>query len=96
MARRHYLFSYDISDDKRRTRVFKILDSWGDHAQYSVFFSELNPTELARLKTKLDGVINHDEDQVLVLDLGPEANPLEEGLVCLGRTYHPASRVMVV
>lgn len=96
MARRHYLFSYDISDDKRRTRAFKILDCWGDHAQYSVFFAELNPTELVGLKSRLDRVINHDEDQILILDLGPKANPLEEGLECLGRTYHPRGRVVVV
>jgi len=96
MARRHYLFSYDISDDKRRTRVYKTLESWADHAQFSVFFAELNPTELARLKTRLDRVINHDKDQILILDLGPDTNPLEEGLVCLGRAYVPPMRVMVV
>ena len=96
MARRRYLFSYDISDDKRRTRAFKILDAWGDHAQFSVFFAELNPTELIRLKTKLDRVIKHDEDQVLILDLGPETTPLGEDLECLGRTYHPPTRVVVV
>jgi CRISPR-associated protein Cas2 len=96
VARRRHLFSYDISDDKRRTRTFKILDAWGDHAQYSVFFAELNDTELAGLKMRLDGVINHDEDQILILDLGPLANPLEEGLECLGKTYHPPTRVVVV
>jgi CRISPR-associated protein Cas2 len=96
MARRHYLFSYDISDDKRRTRVFKMLESWGDHAQFSVFFASLNATELARLKSKLDAVIKHDDDQILILDLGPDTNPLAEGLACLGRAYHPPARVLVV
>jgi CRISPR-associated protein Cas2 len=96
MARRRYLFSYDISDDKRRTKAFKILDSWGDHAQYSVYFAELNPTELARLKVKLDKVIHHEEDQVLILDLGPLTSPLEDDLECLGRGYRPPSRVVVV
>jgi CRISPR-associated protein Cas2 len=96
MARRHYLVSYDISDDRRRTQVFKVLDSWGDHAQFSVFFAELTPTELVRLKTKLDGLINHDDDQILILDLGPAANSLGEGLTTLGRTYHPPSRVVVI
>jgi CRISPR-associated protein Cas2 len=96
MARRRFLFSYDISDDKRRTRTFKILDAWGDHAQYSVFFAELNAKELAGLKTRLDRIIKHDEDQILILDLGPFSNPLEEGLTCLGKTYRPPSRVVVV
>jgi len=96
MARRHYLFSYDISDDKRRYRVFKVLESWGDHAQFSVFFAELNPTELVRLKTKLDRIIKHGDDQILILDCGPDTDPLEKGLECLGRAYCPPTRVLVV
>jgi len=96
VARRRYLFSYDISDDKRRTRAFKILVAWGDHAQYSVFFLELNPTELVRLKAKLDCEIKHDEDQILILDLGPLTSPIEDGLECLGKAYSPPTRVIVV
>lgn len=96
MARRRYLFSYDIADDKRRTRVFKILEAWGDHAQYSVFFAELNPSERAGLKSRLDKIIHHDEDQILILDLGPLTSPLDEGLECLGKPYNPAARVVVV
>jgi len=94
--RRRYLFTYDISDDKRRSAVFKALRDSGDHAQYSVFFCELNPAELAGLKAVLDGVIHHDDDQVLILDLGPRVNPLEQGLQCVGRVYQPPSRVLVV
>ena len=96
MARRRYLVSYDISDDKRRTRTFKVLDAWGDHAQYSVFFAELSPKELAGLKTRLDKLINHDEDQILILDLGPQTNALDESLECLGKAYHAPTRVVVV
>lgn len=96
MARRRYLFSYDITDDKRRTRTFKILCAWGDHAQYSVFFAELNPIELAGLRMRLDSVIKHDEDQILILDLGPLSNPLEKDLECVGKAYHPPTRVVVV
>ena len=38
MSRRHYLVTYDVSDDKRRTHLFKLLEGNGDHVQYSVFF----------------------------------------------------------
>ncbi len=41
--RRRYLITYDISDDKRRARVFKSLRNRGDHLQFSVFLCELNP-----------------------------------------------------
>lgn len=94
--RRRYLFTYDISDDKRRTLIFKILRDFGDHAQYSVFFCELTARELAILKFKLDAIVNHGQDQVLILDLGPQAQPLESGLQCVGRGYDPPSRVIVV
>lgn len=96
MARRHYLVSYDISDDKRRTRVFKTLHGFGDHAQYSVFFCELSDQELVQLRTKLRTAIHHKEDQVLIVDLGTNARPLDEGIEVLGRGYQPATRVVVV
>ncbi len=94
--RRRYLFSYDISDDKRRTAVFKTLRDHGDHAQFSVFFCELDRTELARLKGKLDELIHHRDDQILILDLGPDHSPLDADLDCLGRKYEPPGRVLVV
>lgn len=96
MARRHYIVTYDVSDDKRRNRVFKALHGFGDHAQYSVFFCELSNRELVQLRTRLRTEIHHAEDQVLIVDLGVSARPLEEGLEVLGRGYQPASRVVVV
>lgn len=96
MSRRHYLVSYDIADDKRRTQTFKLLEGEGDRVQYSVFFCDCNPAELARLRARLDSIIHHSEDQVLLLDLGPAAHPLHEGLEVLGKPYNPAVRTLVV
>ncbi len=96
MSRRHYLVSYDVSDDKRRTRIFKTLHGFGDHAQYSVFFCELSDQELVQLRTKLREAIHHKEDQILIVDLGTNTRPLEEGIEVLGRGYQPATRVVVV
>lgn len=53
MERRHYLVTYDISDDKRRDAVFRLLLGHGDHAQYSVFFCELSGRELVELRARL-------------------------------------------
>ena len=94
--RRRYCVSYDISDDKRRDVVYKMLFGYGDHAQYSVFFCELNGEELAELRGKLRKEIHHAEDQVMLIDLGLAANPLEVGLEVLGRGYKPPGRVTVV
>jgi CRISPR-associated protein Cas2 len=94
--RRRYLFSYDISDDWRRDRVFKTLRDHGDHAQYSVFFCELNTRELVVLRSALDGLLHHGEDQLMVLDLGLATRSLTECLEVLGRPYQPPGRCLVV
>ncbi len=96
MARRHYLVSYDISDDRRRDAVFKALEGQGDHVQYSVFLCDLNDRELAQLRARLRREINAVEDQILIVDLGPATSPLENGIECLGKAYAPSVRVLVV
>jgi len=96
--RRRYLVTYDISDDKRRDRVFKALRDRGDHVQFSVFLCELNPREHAALKGLLQEYVHQREDQVLILDLGAADNALEigQGLECVGVAYRPPQRVIVV
>lgn len=96
MPRRHYLVTYDITEDKRRHRVFKLLESLGNHVQYSVFFCDLNPRELAETKADLDNLVDHDDDQVLLLDLGPHEPTREQMLDIVGRPYVPPTRVQVV
>ncbi len=95
-SRRRYLFSYDIADDKRRTRVFKTLRDHGDHAQFSVFFCELNPREYARLEAELLPLIHHTEDQILILDLGAVAGSHTPDPRCLGLPYAPPVRARIV
>lgn len=96
--RRRYLVTYDISDDKRRTRVFNILMGRGDHIQYSVFLCELNAKEKAQMLLALRGHVHRYADQLLMIDLGPAHQPLELGknLECLGAAFCPASRVLVI
>lgn len=93
---RHYAVSYDISDDKRRTAVFKTLRGYGDHVQFSVFFCDLSRSDLARLRTELRDLIHHDEDQVIIIDLGDALRPITEGLETIGRGYQPSVRTIVV
>jgi len=95
-TRRHYIVSYDISDDKRRNKVFDSLEGRGDHAQFSVFFCQLNPRELADLRSILSETIHHTEDQILLVDLGPAHNPLDGGIECIGRSFQPQTRAIVV
>ena len=94
--RRRYLITYDVSDDKRRNKVFQTLQDNGDHVQFSVFLCELNACEMAQVNGDLGKIINHRQDQVIVLDLGKAEHDLTSLLRCIGKTYEPPSRVQVV
>jgi len=44
---------------------------FGDALQYSVFLCDLSPSERIILLEKLTPLINHHEDQVMLVNLGP-------------------------
>lgn len=96
MPRRHYLVSYDIADDKRRTRVFDTMHDHGDHTQYSVFLCQLDPAELATLRATITPIIHDREDQVLIVDLGPAHHDLDHSIEALGRPFSPTPRAFIV
>jgi CRISPR-associated protein Cas2 len=82
-----YLICYDISDEKRLRRVFKICEDYGSHLQYSVFESDLSQIEKTELERKLSAEINTREDQVLFVELGPATGRGERVIQALGRPY---------
>jgi len=55
-----YIIAYDIPDDRRRTKIYKILSGFGKWTQYSVFECFLDKKEFILLKSKL---AEHLEDQ---------------------------------
>ena len=85
--RTSYLVCYDICNDKRLRRVFKTCRNYGDHLQYSVFECDLNETEKLKLERELEEIINHVEDQVLFVSLGPAASRGERVIRALGQPY---------
>jgi CRISPR-associated protein Cas2 len=56
--------SYDIPDDKRRTKIHKILKSYGQWMQYSVFECDLTDTQYAKLRARLSKLIKPDQDSI--------------------------------
>jgi CRISPR-associated protein Cas2 len=56
--------SYDISEDKRRTKIHNILKSYGQWMQYSVFECALSQTEYAKLRSRLSKLIQPDRDSI--------------------------------
>lgn len=59
-----YVVAYDIPDDRRRTRVHKVLSGFGKWTQYSVFECFLSEKERVMLMEKLGRVLKADEDSV--------------------------------
>jgi len=82
-----YLVCYDIADDTRRTRVFKLLRGFGDHLQFSVFECQMNRSELVRCQYAVRDAIHHTEDQVLFVNLGPAEGRGAEVVDAIGRPY---------
>jgi CRISPR-associated protein Cas2 len=91
-----YLVCYDICDDKRLRKVFQTMRNWGDHLQYSVFECHLTETDLVRLRTELSHIIQHKEDQVLFVYLGPAEGRGERVITALGKPYTPVDASCIV
>jgi len=64
-----YLVVYDISNDKRRTRLHKRLQDYGTPVQYSVFECLVDAEELAKMKKMILRTIKPKLDQVRVYSL---------------------------
>ena len=94
--RNTFLVCYDISNDLRLRRVHKTMRGFGDHLQYSVFECQLTRTDLARCRHALSEIINHREDQVLFVDLGPVEGRGDRVITALGRPYSPFDAPCIV
>ncbi len=94
--RRSYLVCYDIADDKRLRRVFKIMRGYGDHLQFSVFECQLTAIDLARLRAVLSAEIHHTEDQVLFVDLGPSEGRGDRVITALGKPYSAVDSPVII
>lgn len=59
-----YVVIYDISDDRRRKRVFNLLEGYGRRVQFSAFECVLNDCKFEELRSRLAKVVRMDEDSV--------------------------------
>jgi CRISPR-associated protein Cas2 len=91
-----YVVCYDISNDCRLRRVYKVMRGFGEHIQLSVFRCELSARERIEMLAALTLVINHDEDQVLIVDIGPADGRGATVFQALGRAYLSPQRHAIV
>lgn len=80
-----YLVTYDISSPKRWRKVYQTLLGYGEHVQLSVFRCDLTAMRLVQLRMALDGAIDHEGDQVLMVKLGKSRPDVIQDIEVLGR-----------
>lgn len=93
--RRHWVVvSYDIPNDRRRTKVMKTLAGFGHRVQFSVFECEVRPADLDKLKARLKTLIQKEEDDIRFYDL---CENCQGKVTMLGRAkmYREAGSVVV-
>jgi CRISPR-associated protein Cas2 len=63
-----YLVCYDISDQKRWRRAYKLLKGYGRRVQFSIFRCRINKRQLERLRWELEKILE-TEDRLLIASL---------------------------
>jgi CRISPR-associated protein Cas2 len=96
--RNRYIVSYDICEPKRLRRVHRTMRGYGEPLQYSVFRCDLSPAERVLLIEALTPLLHHQEDQVMLIDIGPVEGRGAESIETLGRAPDEsrAERICVV
>ena len=65
-----YVVSYDVTDTRRRNKVAKLLEDYGDRVQYSVFEVPMKkPEHVEELLARLTKVIDPAKDSVYLYPL---------------------------
>ena len=56
--------SYDITNNKRRSKVCNELKNYGEHVQYSVFDCEISRVQFRKLQSDLYRIIDKRQDSI--------------------------------
>lgn len=88
---KQYIISYDISNDKRRNKIRKLLCDYAVPVQYSVFEARLSEEDYIELRYKLARLLRKDEDSIIfymqcarcrddIIRIGNCADPFGNGI----------------
>ncbi|RME97240.1 MAG: CRISPR-associated endonuclease Cas2 [Alphaproteobacteria bacterium] len=92
---RLYIVAYDIADQKRWRQVFKTMRGYGLWLQLSIFQCRLTARRRAELAQRLDDIIHHGEDHVILMDLGL-ADGVDPRVESLGKTFTAHKREVII
>ncbi len=76
----NYLVCYDVRDEVRLMKIYKLMKKRGLHIQYSVFHCRLSRDELLELKTSLRNIIEQSMDDIRIYPL-----PTDMKVVVMGQ-----------
>ena len=79
------VIAYDISDNKKRSKVIKELKAWGYREELSVFECELPAKEMNKLALKI-GVIIEEGDRCHIYSLCAECTAKQ---IIIGKSIEP-------
>lgn len=94
-SERLYIVAYDIGDQKRWRRVFKLMKGYGHWLQLSVFQCRLTARRHADLAAALEGLIEREDDHVLIVDIG-DADRVDLQIESLGKTFEAVQRKAII
>ena len=93
MVRRFFLIAYDVSDDRRRVRLEKLLAGYASRTQFSVFEAWLAAGEVDELLGRAEAHVKAPSDS---LRLYPVCRECLDGVRVLGRGGPPDEEELVV
>ena len=62
-----HLVCYDISDQRRWRKVFKLLKGYGHATQLSIFRCKLNKRQLEQLRWELEKILSSDDRLMIAI-----------------------------
>ena len=95
MTEHLYIVTYDIGDTRRWRAVFKLMNGYGEWLQLSVFQCRLSRKRHAELTATLDEIIHHEQDHILIMDLGL-ADKVDPRVTSLGKTFQAVEHEPVI
>ncbi len=69
MDQKHYLIIYDISDEKRLSKVAKVMEQYAIRVQKSVFEGTMPEVIKNKIKEKVKTIINPEEDYIVFFSI---------------------------
>lgn len=95
MTEHLFIVSYDIAEPKRWRKIYKLMHGYGEWLQLSVFQCRLSRKRLVQMEALLGDYLNHREDHLLILDLGP-ADAIKPHVRSIGKAFVPVMREAVI